>query len=111
MTTVDEDVEDAQVDLPSPAVHHAPAVAATTCSSQCCHDARVLPFHALGSSGLLSFVQYHAGSRVPLGHEWQLGRSLFGMPARGPSRPLLHLGGPRVAALLFGPPCKVAGGH
>ena len=24
----------------------------------------------------------HAGSRVPLGHEWQLGRSLFGMPVR-----------------------------
>ena len=41
MTTVDEDVEDAQVHLPSPAVQHAPAVAATTCSSQWRRDARV----------------------------------------------------------------------
>ena len=42
MTTVDEDVEDAQVNLPSPAVHHAPAVAATTCRVQWRRDARVL---------------------------------------------------------------------
>ena len=33
---------------------------------------------------------------------WQLGLSLFGMPARGPSRPLLV--GYRVAALALGPP-------
>ena len=59
MTTVDKDVEDAQVKLPSPAVHHAPAVAATTCSSQWRCDARVLgslPLLALGSLGPLPFV-------------------------------------------------------
>ena len=33
---------------------------------------------------------------------WQLGSFLFGMPARGPSRPLLV--GFRVAALALGPP-------
>ena len=31
--------------------------------------------------------------------QWQLGRSLFGMPARGPSRPLFRLVGSWVAAL------------
>ena len=46
----------------------------------------------------------HAGSRVPLGHEWQLGRSLFGMPARGPSRHLNRMVGSRFAAFLYGPP-------
>ena len=62
VTTVDaegKDVEDAQVDLPKPAVHHTSAVAATTCSSQWRRDARVLgspPFRTLGSSGPLTFV-------------------------------------------------------
>ena len=45
VTTVDvegKDVEDAQVDLPQPAVYHTPAVAATSCSSQWRRDARVL---------------------------------------------------------------------
>ena len=36
------------------------------------------------------------------GHEWQSGRSLFGMPARGPSRPLHRLVG--TPALCYGPP-------
>ena len=71
MTTVDKDVEDAQVDLPSPAVQHAPAVAATTCSSQWRCDARVLgspPFRTLGSLGTLpSFLcATHAVLRVLL---------------------------------------------
>ena len=49
-------VEEAEVGVPSPAVHHTPAVAATTCSSQWRRDARVLgspPFNALGSLGPL----------------------------------------------------------
>ena len=40
---------------------------------------------------------------------WQLGSFLFGMPAWGPSRPLLV--GFRVAALDSVRHCKVAGGH
>ena len=40
----------------------------------------------------------HAGKRVPFGHDWQLGLFLFGMPARGPSRPLRRMAGSRVAA-------------
>ena len=59
-------------------------------------DARVLrslPLHAPGVFGSppLGAIT-HAGSRVPLGQDWQLGRSLFGMPARGPSRPLPTFG-------------------
>ena len=52
MTTVDEDAEDAQVDLPSPAAHHAQQLPGQTCSSQWRRDARVLgslPLHALGT--------------------------------------------------------------
>ena len=59
MTTVDEEVEDAQVKLPSPAVHHAPAVAATTCRVQWRRDARVLgppPLRTVGSLGLPPLV-------------------------------------------------------
>ena len=37
-----KDVEEAEVGLPSPAVHHPPEVAATTCRSQWRRDARVL---------------------------------------------------------------------
>ena len=40
---------------------------------------------------------------------WQLGLVLFGMPARGPSRPLLV--GFRVAALALSPPLHGAGSH
>ena len=40
---------------------------------------------------------------------WRLGLLLFGMPARGPSRPLLV--GNRVAALALGPPLHGAGSH
>ena len=50
----------------------------------------------------------HADTRVPF-CSWQLGSFLFGMPARGPSRPLLV--GFRVAALDSVRHCKVAGGH
>ena len=52
VTTADED---RQIDLLQPTVHHAPAVAATTCSSQRRRDARVLgppPFGELGSPPL-----------------------------------------------------------
>ena len=62
-----------------------PAVAATICSSQWCCDARVLGPLPLTRWGLWvpSLVcNAHAGLRVPLGQDWQLGRSLFGMPAR-----------------------------
>ena len=55
-----KDVEEAEVGLPSPAVHHPPEVAATTCRSQWRRDARVLgslPFNALGSLGPLPCVQ------------------------------------------------------
>ena len=74
-----------------------PAVAATTRIRQWRHDAGVL--------GSLPFavcaVAAHADTRVPF-CLWQLGSFLFGMPARGPSRPLLV--GFRVAALALGPP-------
>ena len=50
----------------------------------------------------------HADTRVPFCF-WQLGRSLFGMPAQGPSRPLVV--GFRLAALDSVRHCKVAGGH
>ena len=59
MTTVEEDVEDAQVDLPWPPAHHTPANAATTCSSQWRRDAKVLgspPLRTLGSLGPLPSV-------------------------------------------------------
>ena len=43
----------------------------------------VPPLHALGVFGHPSLVcNTHVVLRVPLGHEWQLGRSLFGLPAR-----------------------------
>ena len=72
-----------------------------------CLDARVLgslPLHALGLWVPSFLCTAHAGSRVPLGHEWQSGRSLFEVPARGPSRLLHHKAGSRVAALLHCPP-------
>ena len=74
-----------------------PAVAATTCSGQWRLDTRVLASPPLVCNA-------HAGLRVPLGQDWQLGGSLFGMPARGPSRPLRRTARSRVAALWYGPP-------
>ena len=51
-----------------------------------------LPFTHWGLWAPSLVCNAHAGLRVPLGQDWQLGRSLFGMPARGPSRPLESLG-------------------
>ena len=45
------------------------------------------PSRHWGLWGPFPWCNTHAGKRAPFGHEWQLGRSLFGMPARGPSRP------------------------
>ena len=78
-------MEDAEVGLPSPAVHNTPAVAATTYSSRWRRDARVLgslPFRTLGSVGP-PFCELMAPT---LFREylffWQLGRGLFRLPAR-----------------------------
>ena len=47
----------------------------------------------------------HTDLKVPLfGDEWQSGSCLFGIPARGPSRPLRRMAGSRVAAHWYGPP-------
>ena len=73
-------------------------------------DARVLgplPHRHWGlwASSPLCAQATHADLRAPLsGDEWQLGSCLFRMPARGPSRPLRHLVGFRVAALQHVPP-------
>ena len=42
-----------------------------------------------GLWGPFPWCNTHAGKRVPFGHEWQLGRSLFGMPARVPVVPIV----------------------
>ena len=44
-------------------------------------------------------VPDHTRPRLLGDLQWQLGRSLFGMPARGPSRPLFRMVGSWVAAL------------
>ena len=57
------------------------------------HTAEVSGAATPGSLGPFPFARWglwvpslvcnaHAGLRVPLGQDWQLGRSLFGMPAR-----------------------------
>ena len=53
-------------------------------------------------------VAAHAEKKVPFCF-WQLGSFLFGMPAQGPSSPLLV--GFRVAALALSPPLHGAGSH
>ena len=81
-----------------PSKRNIPAVAATTRISQGRHDAGFsgpFPSQCVDAA--------HADTRVPFCF-WQLGSFLFGMPARGPSRPLL-------AALDSVCHCKVAGGH
>ena len=69
-----------------------PAVAATICSSQRRRDASVLrslPFNALGLWVPSLVYNAHDGLRVPLGQDWQLGRSLLGcQPGSYESAPL-----------------------
>ena len=62
-------------------------------------DARVLEPPPLPTVLWGPWCSTPAGSIVPFGRKWQLGLCLFGLPARGPSRPLLRLVGSWVAAV------------
>ena len=112
MTTVDEDVEDTQVVLPSPAVHIAPAVAPTT--SQWRRDARVLgsrPLHALGSLGP------SLGAKPTLVREYLLVTSGSKEAVSPGCQPEIRVVSFFAWTVLGSPPfcsvhrCKVAGGH
>ena len=100
--TVDED---RQVDLLQPTVHHAPAVAATTCRSQWRRDARVL-----GPANTLCSDAMHALSTIPPSCGSKEAVSLGCQPGSSESAPFLWsvLGSPPSCTVRH---CLVAGGH